>query len=325
MSTPRNRRLTFLAKIAFAVAVVVAVAYALVREWQPVTAAMQEARPRWGMLALSGAIVLANYALLVEAWRIVLAGWEGERRGPNAAPALGFWESARIWSVSNLGRYIPGKVWQMGSMALMAQERGVSGITAAGAAVVVTLINTVAGFIVLALTGAGVLHVPPLGIAVIALLGLGLLLAPQLIPWLGNLAARLLKRPIVIGRIPHTAIWLAALISAASWVVYGVAFRVLAVGALGSATGAVGTYIAVFTASYLAGFLALIAPGGVGVREIVMFAGLRQAGFTGGEATLLVVASRVWLTILEIVPAVLFLAHRWMRPRRSDGPIESTR
>ena len=324
MSTPRNKRLLFLAKIAFAVAVVVAVTYALVREWQPVTAAMHEARPRWSVLALSGVIVLANYALLIEAWRIVLAGWEGERRG-SAAPALGFWESARIWSVSNLGRYIPGKVWQMGSMAVMAQERGVSGITAAGAAVVVTLINTVAGFVVLALTGAGVLHVPPLGIAVIALLGLGLLFAPQLIPWLGNLAGRILRRPIVVGRIPHMAIWVAALISAASWVVYGVAFRVMAVGVLGGATGAVGTYIAVFTASYLAGFLALIAPGGVGVREIVMFAGLRQAGFTGGEATLLVVSSRVWLTILEIVPAVLFLAHRWVRPRRSDGPIESTR
>jgi len=312
------------AKVAFAVAVVVAVAFALVREWQPVSAAMHEARPRWGLLGLSGAIVLANYALLVEAWRVVLAGWEGERRG-TAAPRLGFWESARIWSVSNLGRYIPGKVWQMGSMAVMAQERGISGLTAAGAAVVVTLINTVAGFVVLALTGAGVLHVPPLGIAVIAVLGAGLLLAPQLIPWLGNLAGRILRRPIVLGRIPHTAIWIAALISAASWVVYGVAFRVMAVGALGSATGAVGTYIAVFTASYLAGFLALIAPGGVGVREIVMFAGLRQAGFTSGEATLLVVSSRVWLTILEIVPAVLFLAHRWMRPKRSDGPIESTR
>ncbi len=310
--------------MAFAVAVVVAVAFALVREWQPVSAAMHEARPRWGLLGLSGAIVLANYALLVEAWRVVLSGWEGERRG-TAAPRLGFWESARIWSVSNLGRYIPGKVWQMGSMAVMAQERGVSGLTAAGAAVVVTLINTVAGFVVLVLTGAGVLHVPPLGIAAIALLGAGLLLAPQLIPWLGNLAGRILRRPIVLGRIPHSAIWIAALISAASWVVYGVAFRVMAVGVLGSATGAVGTYIAVFTASYLAGFLALIAPGGVGVREIVMFAGLRQAGFTSGEATLLVVSSRVWLTILEIVPAVLFLAHRWMRPKRSDGPIESTR
>src|SRR6185437_4499885 len=84
LSTPRHRRLLFWAKIVSAIAVVVAVAYALVREWQPVTAAMHEARPRWGMLALSGAIVLANYALLIEAWRVVLAGWEGERRGADA-------------------------------------------------------------------------------------------------------------------------------------------------------------------------------------------------------------------------------------------------
>ena len=322
MTTPRVRRLLHIAKIAFAVAVVLAVAYALVREWQPVTAAMRSARPRWGYLALSGAIVLANYALLVQAWRTILGAWEGERR--RESPTLGFWESARIWSISNLGRYVPGKIWQMGSMAVMTQERGVAGVTAAGAAVVVTLINTVAGFVVLAFTGAGALHVPPLGIAIIAVLGAGLLLAPRLMPMVGTIATRLTGRTIAVGRIPHRAIWITALISIASWVVYGVAFRIHAVGTLGHAAGATGTYIAVFTSSYLAGFLALIVPGGVGVREVVMFAALRQTGFPAGEATLLVVASRIWLTILEVVPAVLFLAHRWVRPRRSDGPIEST-
>jgi hypothetical protein len=324
LTTARTRRLLQIAKIAFAIAVVVAVAYALVREWKPVTAAMHNAHPRWAILALSCAIVLVNYALLVQAWRTVLAGWEGGESRGQPTSMLGFWESARIWSISNLGRYVPGKVWQMGSMAVMAQERGVSGLSAAGAAVIVTLINTVAGFVVLALTGAGVLHVPPLGTAVIALIGIALLLIPQLLPWLGALASRITRRTISVGRIPHRAIWLATLISAMSWVVYGIAYRVLALGTLGHATGATATYIAVFTGSYLAGFLALIVPGGVGVREIVMFAALRQAGFAPGEATLLVVASRIWLTVLEIIPAVLFLAHRWVRPRRSDGPIEST-
>lgn len=320
-TSPRTRRLLRAAKIAFAVAVVVAVTIALVHEWEPVTQAMRRAHPRWGYLVLSAGIVLGNYALLVEAWRIVLAGWEGERR-PDA-PRLRFWESARIWSISNLGRYVPGKVWQMGSMAVMAQERGITGVTAAGAAVIVTLVNTVAGFVVLAATGAGVLHVPPLGTAIIAALGIGLLLTPHLLPWLGTLASRLTRRRITVGRIPHRAIWATGLISLLSWIVYGVAFRALALGTLGDAPGATATYIAVFTGSYLAGFLALIVPGGVGVREIVMFAALQQAGFAAGDATLLVVASRIWLTILEIIPAVLFLTHRWVRPRRSDGPIES--
>lgn len=323
MSTPRNSRLLFGAKIAFAVAVVVAVAYALVREWQPVSAAMHEARPRWGLLALSGVIVLANYALLIEAWRLVLAGWEGERRG-TAAPALSFWESARIWSVSNLGRYIPGKVWQMGSMAVMAQQRGVSGVAAAGSALIVTLVNTVAGFVVVLGTGARVLDVPAAGVVTIGIVAAGVIALPYVLPWLGRVAGAMARREIAIARLPHRAIWIAAAISAVAWIVYGVAFRLLASGVLGRATGAPSLYVAVFTGSYLAGFLALPAPGGVGVREWVMWKALTEAGMSSGDAILLVVASRLWLTILEIVPALLFLAHRWVRPQRPDGSNPTT-
>ncbi|HEU4643901.1 MAG TPA: lysylphosphatidylglycerol synthase domain-containing protein [Gemmatimonadaceae bacterium] len=312
MDTPRQRRLLHIAKIAFAAAVAAAVAVALVRQWGAVRAAAAQAHPRWGWIVLSSLVVLANYALLIEAWRTIVAGWGGR---------LSFTEGARIWSISNLGRYVPGKVWQMGTMAVMAQERGVSGIAAAGAAVINTLINTVAGFVVLAGTGASVLRIPPVGTAAIVALGVGLLLAPRLLPWLAALAGKVLRRELVVGRIPHRAIWLAALISAASWIVYGLAFRLLAVGVLGRATGAPGLYVAVFTGSYLAGFLALIVPGGLGVREVVMATALRQAGFGTGEAILLVVASRIWLTILEIVPAILFMAHRWVRPRRSNGSI----
>lgn len=302
---------------------VIAIAIALARQWGTLQAAAAQAQPRWGYLLLSGVVVLANYALLVEAWLIVLAGWRGAP-GEGATTRLPFWEGARIWSISNLGRYIPGKVWAMGTMAVMAQTRGVSGLAAAGSSLLVALINTVAGFVVLAATGAGVLRVPPAGIAAIVALGVALLLSPRLLPWLGALAARVTGRDIVVGQLPHRAIWITALISAVSWVVYGLAFRLLAAGVLGHAPGALALYVAVFTGPYLAGFLALIVPGGLGVREVLMVPALQQAGFGTGEAILLVVASRVWLTILEIVPAILFLAHRWVRPTRSDGPVHIT-
>ena len=292
------------AKIAFAIAVVVFIAYALVSQWDALQAAAASARPRWGYVALSCLLVLANYALLIQAWRIVLAGWGGE---------LEFRESARIWTISNLGRYIPGKVWQIGTLAVMVQARGVSSVAAVGAALIVTLVNTVAGFVVLAATGAGVLNVPPVGIVAIAALGGAVLLAPRFLPWLGRLVAKITGRSFVIPRIPHRAIWLAAAISVASWVLYGLAFQVLATGVLGRAPGSPELYVAIFTGSYLAGFLALIVPGGVGVREVVMATALRGAGFGTGESILLVVASRVWLTVLEILPATMFLVAQYAR------------
>lgn len=290
-----------MAKIAFAAAVIAAVAYALVTRWGALEAAAASARPRWGYIALSCLLVLANYALLIQAWRVVLAGWGGE---------LGFRESARVWTISNLGRYIPGKIWQIGTLAVMAQARGVSSTAAVGAALIVTVVNTVAGFVVLAATGARVLDVPAIGVAAIVLVGAGVLIAPPFLPWFGRLVARITRRDFAIPRIPHRAIWIAALISAVSWVLYGLAFRVLTVGVLSMAPGAPGLYVAIYTGSYLAGFLALIVPGGVGVREVVMAGALKGAGFGTGEAILLVVASRVWLTVLEILPATLFLLAR---------------
>lgn len=296
--------------MAFAVAVAIAIAAALVTQWGELREAAAAARPSWGYIALSCALVLANYALLIQAWRILLHGWGG---------SLGFLESARIWTVSNLGRYIPGKVWAIGSLAVMAQSRGVSGAAAVGAALLGSLINTVAGFVVLAATGAGVLELPPVAIAAIVVLGGAILVAPPLFPWLGRAAGRLTGRDINIPRIPHGAIWSVAAISALSWVLYGVAFRVLAAGVLSHAQGAAGLYTAIFAGSYLAGFLAIIAPGGVGVREVVMAGALKGAGFGTGEALLLVVASRVWLTVLEIIPAGIFLLARPLRREPSDA------
>lgn len=304
------------AKIAFTVAVIAAIAYALVRQWGPLTAAAAAARPRWWLVALSCTLVLTNYALLIEAWRRVLSGW-GEH--------LPFWDGARIWSISNLARFIPGKVWQMGSMAVMAQAQNVSGVAAAGSALFVTLINTVAGFVVLAATGSSVLHVPVAGTVAITLLGVGLLLAPNLLPVLAAVVSRLTRRRITVRRLPHAAIWTAAAISLLTWVVYGVAFRTFTAGIVGHATGAPGLYVAVFTGSYLAGFLALIVPGGVGVREVVMAAALQRAGLGGGEALLIVVASRIWLTLLELIPALFFLMRRRAHRTRPHGTTETTR
>jgi uncharacterized membrane protein YbhN (UPF0104 family) len=209
-------------------------------------------------------------------------------------------------------------VWVIGSLAVMAQARGVSGTAAVGAALIGVLINILAGFVVLAATGAGVLQVPAIGVVAIVLVGAAVLLAPPFLPWLGRLVARITRRDFVIPRIPHSVIWIASLISAVSWVLYGLALQVLTVGLLSRAPGGPALYIAIYTASYLAGFLALIAPGGIGVREVVMAGALKGAGFGTGEAILLVVASRVWLTVLEILPAVIFML---VRPLRR-GPAE---
>ena len=86
------------------------------------------------------------YALLIVAWRMMLAGW-GQR--------LDGWAAARIWTVSSLGKYLPGKVWAVAGMALMAQRAGIAPWAATGSAVVLQVLAIGTGAAVAGLTGRG--------------------------------------------------------------------------------------------------------------------------------------------------------------------------
>jgi uncharacterized membrane protein YbhN (UPF0104 family) len=162
-------------------------------------------------------------------------------------------------------------------------------------------------------------------IALIVIAAAGLLLLPFVLARFGTWVGRALGREVQLGAPPARTILVATVGNAVAWLLYGIAFMWLVRGIIGDAPGATWQYVAVYTASYVVGYLVLIAPGGIGVREGVMVSLLSSLGLaTPKQALLIAGASRVWLTILEIVPGVLFLAQDIARRRSnkptSDGP-----
>jgi hypothetical protein len=238
-------------------------------QWNEVRASGGALAPDWIRVALSMLLVLATYALLVHAWRVLVAAW-GSR--------LGFVDAARIWSVSNLGRYIPGKLWSIAAMGLLARRVGVSPAAASGSAIVGTLVNLAAGSRVLPTLVPGYERAAT---ALAVTVTVGLLAFPLLVGPFARVAARLLRREVTAIAVPAPTLWLVVAANVAAWVGYGLAFRLFA-GAL--ALGSAGNwldYLAVFTGSYLIGYLVLVAPGGIGVRELAMAESLRALGLAG--------------------------------------------
>lgn len=282
-------------------------------QWDALQAASAQLRLSWGWLLAASALTLATYAALVHAWRLLTAG-DGQ--------LLPFGTAARIWATANLGRYIPGKVWSIVALGVLGREAGASPVMAATAAVAGTLINLGLGFAVVGLLGGRALAAMQLPggqpVAIAAAVGtvLGLVLAPRLLPkavaWI---AARRGSGPVAL-RLPADRLAIVAAINALSWCGYGIAFHWVARG-IGVPGGDPGTMIAVFSASYLAGYLALPLPGGLVVREAALVAALTGLGTMGrADATLLAVFSRLWLTVLEVLPGCVALA---MRSRRASG------
>jgi uncharacterized membrane protein YbhN (UPF0104 family) len=288
---------------AFVVVVLAGAAYALSTQWAELRAVRASTQIAWSGIALASALVFLSYAVLIATWRATVQSW-GER--------IGVGHASYIWFVSNLGRYVPGKVWQIGAMGVLAQHAGVAPVAAVGSALVVSLVHLLVGFAVVAATGAELLsaYVPsgPWFTGALVLLGVGVVASPWLLPMGVRLLASVTGRKLVAPRLPPSAIWLAAGGSALAWTLFGLAFHLLSAALLGRQTGDAASSIAVFTLSYQLGFVFLFAPGGIGVREVSMQALLVGAGaMTVPEALWLVVASRLWLTVLEILPGSLLL------------------
>jgi glycosyltransferase 2 family protein len=240
------------------------------------------------------------YALLIEGWRRVLGAWDSH---------LPFSQASRIWFLSNLGKYVPGNIWSLTAMGVMARNRGLSAVAAAGSSVIMQTVSLATGTGIVMVTGATLLGQPLLVGASVLILVIVLLCAPRFLPpltvWVGSLIGRDIAPPSV----PATSIWTAAVASTLSWLLYGFAFQLFVRGLLGTAPGEISSYIAVFTAAYILGFISPIAPAGLGVRELTLAAFMTQLGLANeADAALVAIAARLWLTVVELIPSGVYIA-----------------
>jgi hypothetical protein len=280
------------------------IAWALHGQWTEMRASARELRVDWRWIAAASATVLAVYGLLIQSWRLLLRGWGGELAYPVAV---------RIWTIANLGRWIPGKVWSVGALSVLAAREGVSGAAAAGAAVLGTLLNIGAGFGVAVIMGAEGLDAVYPGFRTGALMATaifvaGVLALPRLLPPVLAWFAAKRGVPLAGKQLSASTLWASAAMNAASWLGYGLAFALFARGVTPRISGDPALFIAVFTASYLIGYLVLFSPGGLGFREAALTVFLVGVGAAGqGDAVILGVTSRVWLTVLEVLPGLVSL------------------
>ncbi len=297
-----------IAKVVLQTLALGAAAWVLVRTAQPnwrAIAAVQVS-VRWQALALASLLWLATFTFLVQLWAASLVWWN-ERR-PDALTAL------RIFVLTNLARYIPGVIWQFTGLAVAAVQERMSPLAAAGAVLLQQLVLLATG-ILLALAFAPALLGPLAATlpwwAQLAIVGAGLALLLWLFPVaLPTLQARLetvLSRRLPLPRPPWASFTRYLLGSVLAWAGYGVSFWLFGRALLGGAAPGPLLAATAFVASYVAGIIAVFAPGGIVVREAALVAAL--AGHIGGDrAFLLAVSARLWLIALEIAGALAILA-----------------
>ncbi len=295
MDSARTRRLlVWFGQALIATILVAFVGRSVVLNWTELRAldVSIHLRPKW--IILAALMVWGSYGILIEAWRRVLLGW---------GQTLGYGPAMRIWCLSNLGRYLPGKVWSVAALAVLAQRAGVAGWAAAGSALVLQALAIGTGALVVSFGAPGTAS--PLALVVaICLAGcvvLGLVWKP-----LVERFVQLIRPGAEYRALPLSTALLGAAVTLLSWIAYGIAFWMLAMGIFESSDLSLIQATAVFAAGYIVGLLALFAPGGVGVRELVYVALLAPVVGSGG-ALALSIAARLLLTATEAIAAVVVM------------------
>ncbi len=258
--------------------------------------------PAW--IVASVLLVFASYAVLIEAWRRVVLSM-GQR--------LAFLTAARIWFLSSLGKYVPGKVWTVAGAALLAQRAGVDPAAAVGGAIVLQALALASGAAVVVITARETFKAVgpwavPIATAIIAMsiAGVALVSSQSFLDRVGRLLPSSWPS---LRAIAPSILALAFIANVLAWTGYGVAVLLLARGLLPGVVLSVPQAVGVFTCSYLVGFLALFAPAGLGPRESVFI--LMLAGDIGLKpAAALALASRLLLTGTEVLPAIPLLLRR---------------
>lgn len=279
-------------------------------------------RPSWILLGLATLVLLGGYVTSAALW--------GRMVREVGGPSLPVLRSVAVYFASNLGRYVPGKVWQLAGLAYLGRREGVPVSVSTGSAVLAQATSLAGASVV----GAWALtHGPEIAggtgpwIATAVVAAVVVLTVPPVFRRLTGLWFRVVGR----GSPPSLRVsagfgirWVALFV--VNWLLYAAAFWLMA-----RSFGVAGSFPALgpaFAAAYVLGYAMIFAPAGIGVREGFLIAFLQPV--TGpGPAAATAVLARFWMTAVELAPAAVFAAMLGARepvdgaPARSDAPTAS--
>ena len=276
-------------------------------QWSALRTYRWQLAPGWALLALLG--LGLTWLFELGTWRIILCCLGGP---------LGYRRAVQVWFLSNIIRYIPGNVWQFLGMAELAAEDGVSRIATFSSIVLHQALSTAAGLALaaayFAVAGQGegferfrpALWAVPLGL---------LLLQPRILERVLNYALLRLHRPPLHVSLTWGQIWVLLLRYLVVWLGTGLSYAALVAALTPVEARSIPYLIAAWAAAYVIGYLSLLTPSGLGVREGVMVL-LLTAIMPEPVAAVVAVVARLWMMAGEVIGAggSLLLG----RPHRPD-------
>ena len=268
-------------------------------------------------LLLSTLIFAFSYFIQIWAWYLITL---------KLKVALSPSETLKIWFYSQLGKYLPGKIWLFLSRFHFYQSKGQSKkvISVAIYLEVVTMI-VATGLIFLAALMLfkemqSVYSRKTFWWILLAFMLAFVCLHPRILERIINWTLAQFKRDPVSLSISYLDVLFILFVCIISWVIGGIGFYLF----VDSVYPVTPPYILFLTGalaiSSTLGLIAIFAPSGLGVREGVLVY-LLSYMMPGGVAVIMSILTRIWMTLIEIaLIGMIYLIGRYYPPAQKTTP-----
>lgn len=259
-------------------------------------------RPDWLYVAASLLLTGVSMVFSATAYRATLASVGVHPPWPVMLAAT--------W-ISRLGKYLPGKVFSVAGLAWILSRRGISGATATGMVLINAGLGVIVGFVV-----AGPMlimdpirsYLPQAWVWTAAVVVAGLIAIHPAVffPIMNRVLARLGRPPLPLR--PRLLSYIRPAVHLlAQWVLLGLALWLLCASVTVDGQPAIGRdriglCISLSALAVTLGFVVLVSPGGLGVREAVYLLVLGPV-IGPGPAAVVTVGMRLAFTVVELLLA----------------------
>jgi uncharacterized membrane protein YbhN (UPF0104 family) len=263
---------------------------------------------------LSTLIFAFSYFIQIWAWYLITL---------KLKIAVSFPETIKSWFYSQLGKYLPGKVWLLVSRFYFYESKGMSrkGISVALYLEMVAVI-VAAGIIFLAALvffeemgrfySGGQLWWLVLAFVLVAFILLHPRVLQKMLSWI---LAQFKKEPIFLSISYPNILWI-LFVCIVAWVVGGIGFYLFVDSVYPVSSKYILFLMGALAISSTLGLIAIFAPSGLGVREGVLVY-LLSFMMAGPVAVIISILTRLWMTLIEIgLIGVIYLFDKFQKRQK---------
>ncbi len=248
------------------------------------------------LLIVSTLIFVFSYFIQIWAWYLITL---------KLGIAISFKETLTSWFTSQLGKYLPGKIWLFLTRLYLYDSRGKSKKAIAVALYFETVTMVMAAgliFLVSLLSlkevHSSYLRIPSSGVIFLGILAF-LSLHPKVLQKILNPVLKGLKKEPISISISYPDILLVLGVCSFSWVTGGIGFYLFVDAVFPVSSNYLLFLTGALAISSTLGLLALFAPSGLGVREGVLVY-LLSLIMPSTVAVILSILTRLWMSFIEI-------------------------